>query len=76
MRHAYANANGDCNGYAHTDSYTYCDSNGHAYADSYTYSDSCLTHSDTDVCGRQSIHDKPDRRQHRAGHHRHRQSRG
>ena len=34
------------------------------------------TDSHTHVCGRQPIHDKPDWRQHRARHDRHRQSRG
>ena len=82
MRHDYANANCDSDGYAYTDINTYCDSYGccygysdsdgdgdsHVYANSYAYGNV-----NSDV---RAIHDQPDNRQYRARHDRHRQSRG
>ena len=39
MRHAFANANCNGDGYAYTDSYANGDSNGYAYTDSNAYGD-------------------------------------
>ena len=70
-----ANANDDANGDPNANAYAYLDTYGYGCGHRYSY---VWYHSNThaDVFGRQSIHDKPDWRQYRAGHDRHRQSRG
>jgi len=73
---ADANVKPDGNVYTYRHINAYPNTYGAIYTHSNTYGDgySCLTH--TDMCARQSIHDSSDWRQYRAGHHRHRQSRG
>ena len=75
MWHAYGNANVKPN--SNLNSYGNINTNSDPHGCGYSYTYSCW-HSDTyaDVCGRQPIYDKPDWRQHCAGHDRHRQSRG
>ena len=55
-------------------SYVYAYPDGSGYSYTYGYSWHTVTH--TDVSAGQPIHDSSDRRQHRARHHGHRQSRG
>ena len=64
------NANADTNGEPQCDPYS--DGNAHSYGDSHRIG----TFSDTHVHAWQPVHDNADRRQHRARHDRHRQSRG
>jgi hypothetical protein len=70
MRHAYGDPNGKPDGNSYGNLHTNSDADGSGFGYTYSYSYSCLTH--TDVHAGQSIHDKPDWRQHCARHDRHR----
>ena len=74
MRHAYGYSHVDCQPVTDAHSYVYAYPDSPSYGYAYSYNWHTVTH--TDVSAGQPIHDSSDRRQHRAGHHGHRQSRG